>query len=85
MSLTDLLGTIIISEQIRGGMEPGVTMTFRVDAAGFHDAGGLGRSGKKIDTLNVAEVASILMSNLPADKLRVLLGHFVRLHEELSR
>ncbi len=85
MSLTDLLGTIEISEQIRGGAEPAVTITLRVDAAGFHDAGGPGKSGQEIGTLNVAEVARILTERLPAAPLRALFSHFVRLHDELSR
>lgn len=84
MSLTDLLGTIEISEQIRGGMEPAVTMAFRVDAAGFHDAGGAGRAGQESGILSVTDVASTLMRNLPTAPLLVLLGHFVRLHDELS-
>lgn len=85
MSLTDLLGTIEISKQIRGGMEPAAAISFLVDADGFHDAGGLGRAGQETGTLDIADVANTLTKNLPAAPLRVLLGHFVRLHEELSR
>lgn len=85
MSLTDLQGIIEISEQIRGGMEPAEAITFRVDAAGFHDAGGLGREGQEIGVLDIADVATILVKNLPVAKLRVLLGHFVRLHDALPR
>jgi hypothetical protein len=85
MSLTDLLGTIEISEQIRGGMEPAVAISFLVDADGFHDSGGPGRAGQEARTLDIADVAKTLTQSLPAASLRVLLGHFVLLHEELSR
>ena len=85
MSMTDLLGTIEFTEQLRGGAEPAVTITFDVDAAGFRDAGGVGRSGQEPGVLAVADVARTLTASLPAAQLRVLLGHFVRLHDELAQ
>jgi hypothetical protein len=85
MTLTDLLGTLEISEQIRGGAEPAMTTTFHVGAAGFYDAGGIGRAGQEDAVLDVASVASTLTANFPAAPLRELLGHFVRLHEEVTR
>jgi hypothetical protein len=85
MSVTDLLGTIQFTEQIRGGTEPAVTITYDVDADGFHDAGGVGRAGQESGVVDVAEVAAALTTNLPAAQLRVLLGHFVRLHDQIAR
>lgn len=83
-SLADLVGTITISEQVRGGMEPAATTILRVEASGFHDAGTVGRSGQESGVIDIKRVADLLTDNFKAAPLRDLLSHFVRLHDELA-
>jgi hypothetical protein len=84
MSLTDLIGTIEISEQVRGGMEPADTATLRFDASGFHDAGGVGRAGQEPGTTDAPALAAMLKARFDADALRALLQQVVDLHAALA-
>jgi hypothetical protein len=84
MSGNDLVGAIQISEQLIGGEEPQEMVTLRVDAAGFHDAGGIGRSGQEVGVLDAAQVARMLSEHFDPADLRTLLGHFVEVHDALA-
>ena len=81
----DLLGTIEISDPIRGGLEPKATVTLRVDLAGFHDATSVGGSGQEVGVVEVERVAAQLIEQFDPAAVRALLSHFVRLHDAIAR
>jgi hypothetical protein len=81
--LNDVTSTIQFSEQVRGGLAPAEAAAFRVDASGFHDAGGVGTAGQEPGALGAAEVAGALLERFDVAQLRALFGHFVRVYEAL--
>jgi hypothetical protein len=82
--LNDVSSTIQFSEQVRGGLAPAQAAAFRVDATGFHDAGGVGSAGQEPGTLSAEDVAGALLERFDAAQLRALFGQFVRVYEALS-
>jgi hypothetical protein len=82
--LNDVLSTIQFSEQVRGGLAPAEAAAFRVDADGFHDAGGVGTAGQQPGTLSAQQVAGILLERFPAAQLRAVLAHFAGVYEALA-
>jgi hypothetical protein len=71
---------VAFSHDLRGGTEPaGTTITLRVDAEGFHDAGGLGGGGQVVEPVSVEHVAELLRTEFSAEAVRTVLAHFTEL------
>jgi hypothetical protein len=83
--MEELTTTVTFSQDVRGGTEPaGSTVTVRVDKSGFHDAGGLGRSGQTVEPLEVSAVAEQLRTEFDPAAVRAILAHLQELDKALS-
>jgi len=83
--MQELTTTVTFSQDVRGGTEPaGSTITLRVDRDGFHDTGGLGRSGQVLEPLDVGAVAELLRSQFDLEALRAIFAQLRRLEAVLQ-
>ena len=83
--MEELTTTVTFSQDVRGGTEPaGTTITLRVDEAGFHDTGGLGRSGQLQEPLDVTAVAELLRTEFDPTAVRAILAQLRRLDDALQ-
>ena len=83
-NLKELVGTLQLTQQVRGGMEAAKTATFRVDEDGFHEAGGPGGPGQDPRVLPAEEVAAALREQFPDARMRRILGYFRELYDALA-
>jgi len=83
--MASLTTTVAFSQDLRGGTEPaGTTITFRVDAEGFHDAGGIGGGGQVVEPVAVGRIAELLRSEFEPEALVAILQHFEALSVALA-
>lgn len=76
--------TVEIFGGYQGGTEPWEkTASLRVDESGFHETHFVGYSGDDQTSLDVANVAEVLLNEFDRASLLNLLEHIVRLHAAL--
>jgi hypothetical protein len=86
MNNDDLNATFEIRGGFQGGAEPwSQTTTLMLDAAGFHDSEGIGRSGDDPEAvLSAARVSEMLLETFDRKALCAILDHLVALRDTLE-
>jgi hypothetical protein len=84
MAINDMNATLQIRGGLQGGSEPyGQTAGITVDANGFHDPEGVGRSGEDPATIDAARAAAILLKSFDRVGLIGILDQLVKLRAAL--
>jgi hypothetical protein len=85
MSTNDINATLEIRGGAQGGSEPwGKTTTLTLDANGFHDPEGVGRSGVDPAYLDAPAAAALLLQDFDRTELAALLDRMAALRDALK-
>jgi hypothetical protein len=84
MATNDVNATLEIRGGLQGGGEPyAATASLTLDATGFHDPEGIGRSGEDPATIDASHAAAILLKSFDRASLTALLDQLVKLRAAL--
>jgi hypothetical protein len=84
MAINDVNATLEIRGGLQGGAEPyAQTVSLTLDARGFHDPEGIGRSGEDPTTIDASGAAAILLRSFDRADLTAVLDQLVKLRAAL--